>query len=689
MLEQLREENSQMKAQLGQDIGRLQAEVVGLLRRMKVDLDHGTKQSSSGKDILRTSFNYTKQLSTLSESGDYVVNAVELLKSLSFDDINSRYTKIATAHHRTYEWAYKNSFMDWMQSHRQLFWISGKPGSGKSTLIKFLVKNPKTQVCLKNWAGERNLFIASYFFWINGSYLQRSQEGLLRSIVFDILRQRPKLMKNVVHFVRSSTDTTASSGQVEHSLFPAVWTFEKLFEVFKIIMRDAENTDYFCFFIDGLDEYDGDLDVLITFIKTLQAFQNIKLCIASRPWNVFEAAFGQEKGNKIYIQDLTYNDIRLYVQDKLEGHADFQKLKDEGLSTEELVKEVVGKAQGVFLWVHLVVKSLLQGLQNADRVLDLKRRLDAFPADLNAYFGFILNSLDPIYRVQTARGFQATSEAHRRLSVLHFWYLDHEEEDPDYAIKITIPKPYEVPELRKRDLIRTRNMAKRVTGRFKGLLEVTYEKSGRYYLADDGETETMYELQVDFLHRTVKDFLRTKDCHAMIQEWSPSSFMVHESLCKAYVADLKDCCARPECLINRSHFTALVNAVCYSARAYETKTGETLEDLLTELYNVVHYPTPSQNGETLWDLLEVDSFSSFADKHGLKFRVPSRPISKQVVISKQNEDRLHANDIIPSKAPFETYEDSSSNKKALRKTGIARFPLLRRQESLLRKMFGR
>jgi hypothetical protein len=35
---------------------------------------------------------------------------------------------------------------------------------------------------------------------------------------------------------------------------------------------------------------------------------------------VFEAAFGLNKRNKIYIQDLTSNDIRLYVKDTLEAH---------------------------------------------------------------------------------------------------------------------------------------------------------------------------------------------------------------------------------------------------------------------------------------------------------------------------------------------------------------------------------
>jgi hypothetical protein len=525
-LEQLRGENAQMKAKFGQGIGQLRSEVLQLVSRMRSDVDIGAiamqhqmddQATDQGMPLLP---DYTEQLSGLSKRGDYFVKAVELLKSLYFKGINFRYSKIATAHAKTYEWAYKISFMDWMKSDRSLFWISGKPGSGKSTLVKFLVDNPKTLSCLEQWAGERELLIASYFFWINGSNMQRSQEGLLRSVLFDILRQQPQFMENVISFVHESIDTKPKSTQDVHDLFPHQWTFERLFEVFKLIMRDSESTDCFCFSIGGLDEYDGDLETLTRFIQSLQVFQNIKLCIASRPWNVFEAAFGLNRKNKIYIQDLTRDDIRIYVRDKLEGHPDFEKMKEEGPGIEELVQEIVGKAQGVFLWVYLVVKSLLEGLQSADRVLDLRRRLDAFPADLNGYFGYILGSLDPIYRVQTARGFQAALAAPRPLSILQFWYLDREEEDLEYAMRMTIPELYEIPELRRKDWMHAQNMAKRVTGRFKGLLEVTYEKSGRYYLAEDGETETIYELKVDFLHRTIKDFLSTRDCHDLITAWT-------------------------------------------------------------------------------------------------------------------------------------------------------------------------
>jgi hypothetical protein len=225
-LEQLRGENAQMKAKFGQGIGQLRSEVLQLVSRMRSDVDIGViamqhqmddQAADQGKPLLP---DYTEQLSGLSKRGDYFVKAVELLKSLYFKGIDFRYSKIATAHAKTYEWAYNISFMDWMKSDRLLFWISGKPGSGKSTLVKFLVDNPKTLSCLEQCAGERELLTASYFFWINGSNMQRSQEGLLRSVLFDILRQRPQFMENVISFVHESTDTKPKPTQDVYDLFP-------------------------------------------------------------------------------------------------------------------------------------------------------------------------------------------------------------------------------------------------------------------------------------------------------------------------------------------------------------------------------------------------------------------------------------------------------------------------------------
>jgi ABC-type glutathione transport system ATPase component len=44
-------------------------------------------------------------------------------------------------------------YMDWLATGGGVFHVSGKLGSGKSTLMKFLLKHPRTKSELLEWSG--------------------------------------------------------------------------------------------------------------------------------------------------------------------------------------------------------------------------------------------------------------------------------------------------------------------------------------------------------------------------------------------------------------------------------------------------------------------------------------------------------------------------------------------------------
>jgi hypothetical protein len=68
---------------------------------------------------------------------------------------------------------------------------------------------------------------------------------------------------------------------------------------------------------------------------------------------------------KLYIHDLTKNDIIKYVCGSLHEHSRYllslKNVKPERHNIKALVQIVVEKAQGVFLWVYLVTVSLQRG----------------------------------------------------------------------------------------------------------------------------------------------------------------------------------------------------------------------------------------------------------------------------------------------------------------------------------------
>ena len=348
-----------------------------------------------------------------------------LINSLWFEYIPRRQAAIEYAHEKTFGWVLDPSspvgFDDWLQSRNGMYWIRGKAGSGKSTLMNFLLNHTRTAESLEIWAEPKKLVIASFFFWNAGPSLQKSQEGLFRSLLYEILRQCPTLTRTVC---ASKAETIRPfSGSVEP------WTRQELWHTIRQLKNQDGVSARFCFFIDGLDEYDGDPDNIVNVHESLRGWLDLKLCVSSRPYNDFIDAFGRPSDPQLALEDLTREDIRIYVRDTLEDNSRFRALKARDNRSQDIVDEIVNKARGVFLWVILVVRSLLTGLRNADRISDLQKRLRDFPDTLEKYFRHMIDSVEPIYRVQTAQAFKYAPEAEQPLSLMTYSFFDEEDLD--------------------------------------------------------------------------------------------------------------------------------------------------------------------------------------------------------------------------------------------------------------------
>jgi hypothetical protein len=121
---------------------------------------------------------------------------------------------------------------------------------------------------------------------------------------------------------------------------------------------------------------------------------NVKLCVSSRPWLPFEDAF---KGRpSLLLEELTKEDISTFVNGHFDNDGGFLRLRsNEPAASAALLDNIVERAFGVFLWVHLVVQSLLEGFSNSDRIADLQTRLDALPGDLQVLITRMLCRMQP------------------------------------------------------------------------------------------------------------------------------------------------------------------------------------------------------------------------------------------------------------------------------------------------------
>lgn len=349
--------------------------------------------------------------------------------------------------------------------------------------------------------------------------MQKSQIGLLQSLLYQILKECPQLIEALCP-IRWSTDNFYDDKQEP-------WSLRELSEAFQNLVDcdhfSEKSTPKFCFFVDGLDEYDGEHREVINILQTMTKNSNIKICVSSRPWNVFEKAFGSGSCYKLLLQEFTRADIKLYVQTKLEEDEEFLKLAEGDSRYQQLILDIVEKAQGVFLWVFLVVRSLLRGLSDENEFSFLQKRLNELPSDLEEYFFHILNTVEPIYQESTTMILNLVMHGNRPLPAIAIFFLEKEKIDPDYALKLDL-------QLTETDIASiSQRMRKHVNACCKDLLEVNVT---RY-------EDSFLQHKIDFLHRTVRDFLLTKEMIHILRSGTTADFDPYVSLCRIVLSQIK------------------------------------------------------------------------------------------------------------------------------------------------------
>ncbi|KAK8023525.1 hypothetical protein PG993_011591 [Apiospora rasikravindrae] len=298
----------------------------------------------------------------LQEKGMQAGPRQRLLKKLHFTSISTRERKVTTAHADTFKWLVSPNeqtnqlsscldFIAWLNGGNGVFWTHGKPGSGKSTFMKFICAQNSVRDHLEHWAKDHQLVTPSFYFWYAGSRLRRSLEGLLRTLLYEILRRMPEVIPINI----------SDPGLTVPVSYDEDWDLETLFHIYELVIQQPGKVN-FCFFIDGLDE------------------------------------FHDEEHRSIW--DLTSALHRLQCSDKIKfgkfnSHEQFARLREIDSSYEGLISEVVDRAQGVFLWVRLVVQSLLEGFTFHDSARTLRQRLQSFPDDLSEFF---LTTLPPLFQ---------------------------------------------------------------------------------------------------------------------------------------------------------------------------------------------------------------------------------------------------------------------------------------------------
>ncbi|KAK6842738.1 hypothetical protein PG987_003598 [Apiospora arundinis] len=332
----------------------------------------------------------------------------EFMKSLFFPDMTLRESEIKTAAPGTLDWIYgqfpntataKNNsfedkrisfeeFIDWLRYESSEYWISGKLGSGKSTLMSYIRNDRNTKKLLRVWSRDKDVLVLSFFFWRLGTELQNTMTGLLRSLLYQICEEKGGTSKDeICQFILSIESTL---GFERHSI--PTWTEKSLRVAFNVALSLVKD-EHICIFIDGLDEYVGDYDDLFSFLRGIQEGHNIKLCVSSRPEVPLVRRLVHSK--QLRLQDFNYADIWCFAKSRLESNnMDIQVIRN---GSDYIATQIAQNAEGVFLWAILVTQAAIQGAESGDDADIILRRIAKTPKAIEDIFASMLGKIDEFH----------------------------------------------------------------------------------------------------------------------------------------------------------------------------------------------------------------------------------------------------------------------------------------------------
>lgn len=329
-------------------------------------------------------------------------NANASFERLKFPTMNSRYRAIPKPADGTCSWLFKHEkYQDWFHGrnldlHRGLLLLQGKPGAGKSVLMKEVYR----QVSLGQTISDYST--AAFFFHGQGQELEHSLLGMFRSLLYQML---PSQQSHFDRFKRVWNDESTPMLEEDPEEF-----FESIFS--------GPLSKRLFIFIDALDECDSTQFRRAAYfwreITEKAHYYNgarLNVLISTRHY----PQIGLSHCPGIRVDEHNKRDVGRYIEQR----ARLVVIPEKVLSRLKCI--IVRNSGGVFLWVVLAMDKMLEGWDQGQSFGALVEHMMRLPKELNTLFTDIVAPVNTETAHLTIRLFQWASLAVKPLRI-HEWH---------------------------------------------------------------------------------------------------------------------------------------------------------------------------------------------------------------------------------------------------------------------------
>lgn len=435
--------------------------------------------------------------------------------------MEARFHSIYNGLNGTCEWLFRQAeYTAWMESepigqYDSLLWIKGKPGAGKSTLMKMVVR----QIDIHKQKDKPA--VLHFFFDSRGNNeIQVSARGLFRSLLCQFLQQDRRLLGSFLPLYRRKINMHGSEWD---------WHTQELKD-FLVSTCFAQRKGPLFLIIDALDECDEqDLEEVTEFLRDLIQLSppellTIKICLSAR----YHPVIYVEDGLKINIDKHNSSDILLYIERWL-------KPNDATPGLRRLATEVVARASGIFLWVVLVVKTLVKARDEGETMHRMLQIVQDLPKQLDDLIRQLLKHITDDHRKDALRIMQWVCFSRRVLSTTELRFaleVSRASNFKSHQQLVSSPTCISSDD----------QMEKLIRSRTKGLVE-TKPFDASFQGPQGGPVSNIDHVQtVHFIHGSVKEFLLHHDGFAVLEKsLAESPVTSSHRLLAASCVDYLDC----------------------------------------------------------------------------------------------------------------------------------------------------